>query len=237
MSIKLPQYTIHTGAQADNPYKKFMLAFWVIVSLCLGYFGRMIYEQSNVATLQERNEVLEVLNSDYQDKLVQKDTQITVLKTENKVKQEAITILRKDYKESIEKQNELNTDISFYQRLLSPDAENKGLRVFENQLTQLSDGSYNLNIVLVQKIERAREVSGTIKVELLGESNEEKTSILLNKKETSQYKFKYFQNISLTFSLPEGFKAEQLVVKLNPSTKKAKSVTQTSDWITLTQQE
>jgi hypothetical protein len=207
------------------------------IVFCLGYFGRMLFEKSNFASVQERNEILEVLNSDYQDKLVQKDTEISVLRTENKVKQQAVEILQKDYKNSIDKQNELRTDISFYQKLLSPDTENKGLRVFENQLTQLTDGSFKLTIVLVQKIERAREISGKISVELLGQINKEKSSVILNNTDTSSYKFKYFQNISLSFSLPEGFKAEQLVVKLKPSIKKAKSVTQISDWNTLTKQE
>ena len=74
-------------------------------------------------------------------------------------------------------------------------------------------------------------------MELLGQINKEKSSVILNNTDTSSYKFKYFQNISLSFSLPEGFKAEQLVVKLKPSIKKAKSVTQISDWNTLTKQE
>lgn len=230
MSIKVPQYTIHTSTGQENPHRKFLLPLLLILSLCAGYFGRMFFEKSNFATMQERNEVLEVLNSDYQDKLVQKDTEISVLKTENKVKQQAIAILQKDYKDSIDKQKELHADISFYQRLLSPDAENKGLRVFENQLTQRVDGSFKLNVVLVQKIEKAKEVSGKISIKLLGQTKEGSSSISLNEPDSSQYKFKYFQNISLSFSLPEGFKAEQLVVKLIPKSKKAQSVTQTVEW-------
>lgn len=237
MSIKLPQYTIHTGTGEVSSYKKFLMPLLVVLGLCVGYFGRMVFEKSNFATVLERNEVLEVLNSSNQDKLVQKETDISVLKTENKVKQQAIVILQKDYKASIDKQNELNADISFYQKLLSPDAENKGLRVFENQLTQLADGSFKLNVVLVQKIERARQVSGKIIIELLGQANGKSSSFSLNEKDNSRYKFKYFQNISLSFSLPEGFKAEQLVVKLIPSSKKAKSMTQSVDWNLLINQE
>ena len=237
MSIKLPQYTIQTSTGQEKPPKKFLMPLVLVLCFFVGYFGRMLFEKSNYASVQERNEVLEVLNSDYQDKLIQKDTEISVLKTENKVKQQAIVILQKDYKTSIDKQNELNADISFYQSLLSPNTENKGLRVFDNQLTQRADGSFKLTVVLVQKIERARVVSGKISIKLLGQTNEENTSIFLNEADVSGYQFKYFQNISLSFSLPEGFKAEQLVVKLIPKSKKAKPVTQTVDWNLLINQE
>ncbi|MBL4772362.1 MAG: hypothetical protein JKX98_01765 [Alcanivoracaceae bacterium] len=230
MSIELPNYTIQTNADSPHILKKVMLPLFIFISLLTGYFFSNTYTDSTIKTLRVRNDVLENLNNQNLDKITQQKTELSFLKTEKKIKQEAIIKVQNGYKDLIKRENRLKSEINFYKRLLSPSTENKGLRVFEAKIKIHSHKSLSLKVVLVQKLERAKEISGKFEILVLGKENSKSKTIQLNDNDDSNFKFKYFHNISFGFSLPEGFIAEQLVVKLYPTNKKAKTVEYTVDW-------
>jgi len=230
VSIELPKYTIQTEIKKNGNLKKTLLPVLILLSLTVGYFGSGLYANNAINTLGERNDVLENINTNYQDKIVQLDTEISLLKTEKKIKQVAIVQIQNDYKKLIESQNHLTSQISFYERLLSPNAENKGLRVFEATARKHAGNLFNVKVILVQKLERAKEISGKFQIMLAGHVNNRPKTVQISDSDDSSFKFKYFHNISLDFSIPEGFKVEQLVVKLFPKNKKAKTIEYTIDW-------
>jgi len=230
VSIELPNYTIQTKVKKPHKLKKFIIPFLIIVSLITGYIASGVYANTTIKSLRMRNDVLETANSKNLDKIVQLETQISILTTEKKVKQQAIIEIQNDYKNLINSQDNLKSEINFYERLLSPNASNKGLRVFELSVNEKIDANYNLKMILVQKIERANIISGKLEIFVVGRQNNKTKSLLISKEKDSNYKFKYFHNLSLDFSLPEGFNAQQLVVKLFPKTKKAKTIEHTVVW-------
>lgn len=230
MSIQLPEYTIQAKTKKPPKYFKVLFPLTVIGCLIIGYVINDFYSNSSIKTLLERNDVLETINTQNQDKIVQLETSVTLLKTEQKVRQQAIAEVQNDYKELIDELNALKSEINFYERLLSPNEENKGLRVFEASAIEISPDTYSMKVVLVQKIERAKEVSGRFEIVLTGQQNEKPKNLTISNSEQASYAFKYFYNISLGFSIPEGFKAEQLIVKLFPNNKKAKTVEYTVNW-------
>ena len=235
LSIKLPKYTIHTTAYKPKKLKRnfLVLIIAITISLLAGYLSSSLYADNAIKTLSTRNEVLEEQNTDNQNKLIQLETELNLLKTEKKVKQQAITLLQGDYKKAIDNQNELKSEISFYERLLSPNTQNKGLRVFEVKVNEPLDELYKIKVILVQKIERAKEISGSYQILLIGTQNNLPKTIQINDKAESSFTFKYFHHISLDFSMPEGFKPLQLVVKLLPKNKKNKTTDYTVDWHSL----
>ena len=207
-----------------------MFPLLLTVGLVIGYFTSGLYANQTIETLKEMNSVLEDINSKNQDLISQQNSDLSILRTEQKVKQQGIFLLQADYRASIDTQESLKAEINFYERLLSPDAKNKGLRVFEANLQEKSDHSFALKVILVQKIERARNIAGSYNVQLIGKQNGQSKILQLNNKNDSKFDFKYFYTVSLSFSLPEGFKPEQLVVELLPKNKKAKTVKHTIDW-------
>ena len=90
-----------------------------------------------------------------------------------------------------------------------------------------------MDYTLVQKIQKAKIITGGFEISVLGRLEGVKKSIAIHIKDQSKYKFKYFQKISLDFSLPKGFKAEQLVVKLFPQNKKSNLIEHTVSWASL----
>jgi hypothetical protein len=235
VSIELPKYSIQTEEKKPNRFKNFLLPSIVIGSLLIGYFGGGFYLKQRNESLSVRNDVLENINNDNQDLITQLTSEVSILKTEQKVKQQAMLLIQKDYKDSIEKQTELKSEITFYEKLLSPNVKNKGLRVFNAVIQKRDDNYFDLKIILVQKLERAKEIAGTFKISLVGREKSIPKTLDLSVKMDTKYKFRYFHNISLNFSLPEGFQPEQLVVNLFPQNKKAKTVEYTVEWQDITQ--
>ncbi len=235
VSIELPKYTISSEQQKSKKNNPFILLLVAIIVFILGYFMNSFRTSNTLKILQERNNVLENQNSTQQDIIEQQKTELSLLLTEKKIKKEATHQLQQDYKIRLQEVNQLKSELSFYERLLSPKAGNKGLRVFEISLTQNSEGNYFLKAILVQKLERAREIAGSYSIEIIGIKNNKPATIPVSVKDNSKFKFKYFYNISFNFSLPEGFKPQQLVVKLYPKVKKAKTIEHLVEWSTLTQ--
>jgi len=233
VSIELPKYTIQEKTQAPSLFKKIRLPLGIIIGTLVGYFGNYYFSNNTSSVLRVRNTVLEDLNGSLQDTIAQQKTELKMLKTENKVKHHAILDVQKEFKKLIDDQNELKSDINFYQRLLSPDAENKGLRVFKSKLSVHADNAYSLKLTLVQKLEKAKVISGKVSINVIGKLDKKVKNIKINEKEASKYKFKYFHNLSLMFSLPIGFKAEQLVVKLFPKNKRSNTIEYTVNWTSL----
>jgi hypothetical protein len=234
VSIELPKYSIQTEEKKPNQLKKLLLPIVAIAGLLIGYFGGGFYLKQSNESLSVRNDVLENVNNDNQDLIAQLTSEVSILKTEQKVKQQAMLLIQKDYKDSIEKQTELKSEITFYEKLLSPDAKNKGLRVFNAAVHKRDANYYDLKVIVVQKLERAKEIAGTFKISLVGRENNLPKILNLSVKLDTKYKFRYFHNISLNFSLPEGFQPEQLVVNLFPQNKKAKTVDYTVEWLDIT---
>ena len=231
MSIELPKYSIQAEESKPHIIKKFLLPFIAVISALAGYYGGGLYLKKSNDSLRIRNVVLEDLNYENQDSLAQLSSEISILKTERKVKQQALILLQKDYKDSISKQTELKSEITFYEKLLSPDAQNKGLRIFSSEIHSRDNNYYELKVIVVQKLERAKEIAGTFKISLEGRENNQVKSLDLSANTDTKYKFRYFHNITLGFSIPEGFKPEQLVVNLFPQNKKAKTVNYAVEWL------
>ncbi len=230
MSIELPSYSIHATENKPKKILRYVLPLFFILGLSVGYFSSDLYSNQTIKTLTQRNNVLEDINIENQNIISQQSSELSILKTDKKVKQQGIVLLQEDYKASIEAQDSLKAEIKFYERLLSPSSENKGLRVFEAKAHESSDSSYGLKVILVQKIERARNIVGSYTINLTGKQNNKNKTLLISNNNDSKFDFKYFYTVSLPFSLPEGFKPEQLVVELLPKNKKAKTINHMVDW-------
>ena len=233
MSIQLPKYTISTIEEESYKNPILLIIVALIIGLSLGFFGYKYYSVNSISTLQQRNDVLEKATTKQLSLINNLESQVSILKTEKKVKHQATLDLQQDYKKSIDINNNLNADVSFYERLLSPNAKNKGLRVFESEVLTQKDGNYLLKLILVQKIERARDISGKYEIYINGLLNDKPKSVQISLNSKTNFKFKYFHKVSLPFSLANGFKPESLVVKLFPKNNKSKTIEYTVDWQTL----
>lgn len=237
MSIQLPKYTISTEVQNQPKNPILVILISLLIGLLFGFFSYKFYTTNSLTNLQASNEILDRINKENTEKINSLEAEVSILRTENKVKNQALRDLQQNYKNVIDLNNNLQADVAFYERLLSPNVKNKGLRVFQSELIKQKDNNYLLKLFLVQKIERAREISGKYEIYIKGQQNNTAKSLQISLKTKTNFKFKYFHKVSLPFSLPNGFKAEELVVKLFPKNNNKKTIEYTVDWQTLLNQE
>lgn len=232
MSIEVPKYVIQeTGT--NQPRSKLGLMLSLIAALIIGYVLNELYSSRMMQTLRTQNEVLEENNIHNQESISELESKVSFIETELKVKRQATLDLQINYKDRLDELTQLKQDIQFYERLLSPNLKNTGLRVFEASILKQSQSSNKINVIFVNKIARANEVSGKYSIEITGTKNKENHTINALNDDKNKYRFKYFHKVSFDFSLPDGFKPEQLVVKLFPKTKKAKTIEYKASWQSL----
>ena len=225
MTSRIPQY-FNNSPQPLWKNRAVILSVAVVIGFLLGFYFSNVYVKQSLNNLQQQNEVLDQTNTDLYAQNEEFKSRITLLETEVKVKKEATKRLQKQYQELLTQQNEIQSEIDFYENLLNPNQSGKDLRVFN---AELANDKKSINLTLAQKIERAKEISGRIDVQIEGKLDEKQETIKISDADLS-YKFKYFQNISFEFSLPEGFQAQKLNVELIPSRNKRKKTIQTFSW-------
>ena len=233
MSIELPKYVIREKGSAP-PRSKLVVVISVLIGLVAGYVFNEFYSNRTLETLRTQNNVLEDNSGLYLDNIAQLESKQSLLETELKIKKQAVIELQGDYKLRLDELNQLKQDIQFYERLLSPNTKNRGLRVFEARIVEKPQAQKELALVFVNKIARASEVYGKYSIHVTGTQGNKQQTINLLKDKTNKYRFRYFHKVSFDFSLPDGFKPEQLVVKLFPKTKKAKTIEYKASWHSLT---
>lgn len=127
--------------------------------------------------------------------------------------------LRSDLSAQHSEIDRLTADLAFYQGLVGSASEREGLGA--HRIRVESTGSpevFRLSLTLAQNIRRAKLVSGTVQLNVEGVQDDypERLSWPLISTGAPEagytFKFKYFQEIDGTISLPPGFMPERLIV-------------------------
>ena len=230
MTVRIPQYTIENHTNKSYKTKVFLGFLLLFSGILVGYLSSNFYVKQSLSSIQERNDFLDTENLKHINTINSQLAEISILQTDNKVKTEALLQIQTQYQNLLKTIDGLNSNISFYEQLLNPSSNNKGLRVFKAQIKTTITNSYELTLSLAQRIERANNISGSLTIAVEGIQENKNKTINIDLNQQSKYKFKYFQTLSYQFSLPEGFKPERLVVELKPSSKKAKKVQNSYLW-------
>lgn len=158
---------------------------------------------------------------DLEIKLAQKEVALDIAKV-------ASEKVREDYRNLYERLDELQEQVTHYQRVLKPNTGEQGIVMGLLEMSAgESDAVYHYSIDFFQAIER-RKVSGEVKLTLSGKVGDEVKTWefeALAAEEPLQLKlgFMHYQTLSGTITLPEG--VQPLEVTVNAEITKGKSVT------------
>lgn len=148
-------------------------------------------------------------------------------------KQEIQETIR-DYKARV---SQLEKDVSFYQNIMAPSDNSRGLQVQKVEIDQgASDRRYEYKIVLAQVADNKSYVQGIVAVNLIGMLGEEEKVLALrdiSEQQTAlgiKFRFKYFQDITGDLLVPEGFKPTSIQVVAQSKGKKASRLEQSFEW-------
>lgn len=132
--------------------------------------------------------------------------------------------------------SQLETDVSFYQNIMAPSNNAKGLQVQKVELKAgLVKNHYAYKIVLAQVADNKAYINGLVAVNLIGMQGAKKKIIPLRDISEQEelgikFKFKYFQDLSGELVLPEGLIPENIQVVAQSKGKKASRIEQSFEW-------
>lgn len=159
--------------------------------------------------------------------------EVARLETTLDVDIEAQRRLRDTLQEAESQGAELNEELGFYRRIMSPTDGRGGLRVQAFEVSR-EEGreAYRVKLVLVQAGEQERRVQGQVAIRLEGSRDGEPATLGLDQLAAAQpeFDFRYFQDIDLDLTVPIGFQPETAQVVLTPRGKGATEVTASFAW-------
>jgi hypothetical protein len=174
--------------------------------------------QKSLAELNGRHQLLNERYVEVQDSLVQ-------LKRQLYIDDSAYTQLRSDLEQSNNQLAELRSELKFYRSIISPQEGQQGVRVQEIVIIPtVQPRTFAYKLVLIQTLQQGKELSGTVKFTIKGESDGEPRTINHpgDGQEELQVNFKYFQSLTGTLELPDTF--IPLEVRVDLAGKKKKSL-------------
>ena len=167
--------------------------------------------------------------------------ELALLRTSDRVDQEAYSQVSVDLDDLQSQIAELNDELAFYRGIMSPADDKAGLQIKALQISPGADpGEFALKLILVQAGGNDTRVQGAVDLSLVGESVSEendglptpmaiKLAQLTGESEKLRYSFRYFQILERSLSLPQGFEPKTVEVNL-PARRKEDAVSASFPW-------
>lgn len=116
---------------------------------------------------------------------------------------------------------ELREQVAFYRSIVSPDESRVGVRILEMKVSPTAvANNWRYDLVLIQSVRHDKRVSGAIEIGVRGSRNGQaqtlKLAELTANAKSPEFSFKYFQEFSGEFVLPQGFRPLRVTVTLIP---------------------
>lgn len=131
----------------------------------------------------------------------------------------------------------LQSDLTFYQNIMAPSEISKGLQVDNFTLVPARRSrSYRFKLVLTQVGNNKSYIKGLVAVNVIGEQEGTKEVIALRDLSEDiedlgvKFRFRYFQDVEGTLTLPESFKPLEIQVVAQAEGKKSSQAERTFDW-------
>lgn len=134
----------------------------------------------------------------------------------------------------------LREQLAFYRSIASPNEAKAGVRIQEMRVRR-RDAGWHYDLVLIQSVREETRISGSIEVRIDGllagrPQSYGLSSLLPAASRNLLFSFKYFEEFSGDFQLPQGFKPLKAVVTLDPDSDRPNIVNE-YEWAKIESQE
>lgn len=229
-NLTLPKSPTQTGRWVIREHRPMVYAAWVVagigiwiaIAIAIAWWVRAT-ELSAAGDLIETNAALTADVARLQQTADQQASKLANLERQIKIDAAAADQLRQTL---IELQTELadaREELGFYERLVGSGRGREGLAIHDLQLSPTSaDGVYAYRLTLLQNMQRARVVSGSIDVRVEAVLEGRLTSITPTLVSTESgedpmsFHFKYFQQLEGLLEIPDDASEQAIVVELDP---------------------
>ena len=131
---------------------------------------------------------------------------------------------------------ELQQEVTFYKSLMDPGSLVQGLQITELELAPGGTPlEYRFQLLLTQVAQRRSYIAGDVRVDVIGQQGEDPAEVVLSLTEMTEvakyplkFKFRYFQDLSGSMTLPEQFVPKRVLITAQQQGKQAQQ--QTFPW-------
>lgn len=221
-----------------------MLRIMVVAAVGMAmYAGWWLYDFGKVrgvaelGSLRTQHTVLEKRNRKLmKDNKVLRE-QVAILERSSQIDQQAAQDVKADLGQLETELQGAREEIEFYRGIVAPGDVQSGLRIHRFAMVNGTDaGEYHYDLVLTQLKRNDRYVTGVVDWKIaglmLGEPGELALAGVTNPAVRQlKFRFRYFQELAGTITLPDGFEPEKVILEVIPEGKgKPQPVKQTFDW-------
>ena len=214
-----------------------VLAVFVLWTLSIGLAWQWasLRAAPSLASVTERMHSAEHQLAQQQSRLRSLSQRETTLSRSDQITRDANGDLQGTLAERDEEIAALRADIAFYERLVGPTQQGKGLNVFSSEFAAGADNAWHYQIVLTQNLNRGAISEGRMHFVIEGVRHGKLASVdwsELQQKPAApgqEYSFRYFQALEGQVMLPQDFTPQRVRVLLEGEDM---AVEQAFDWKT-----
>jgi len=209
-------------------------AVWVL-SLGLVWHWAGVRAAPTLADTTRRMHAAEQQLASQRSRLQQLSQRETTLSVSDRISREANGDLQGTLAERDEEISALRADVAFYERLVGPTQQRKGLNVFSSEFIAGAGAAWHYQIVLTQNLNRGAISQGQMRFVIEGVRAGKLATINWNELHQQPsapgqtYSFRYFQTLDGRVMLPRDFTPQRVRVVLD---NEGVAVEQALDWKT-----
>jgi len=229
----------HMGFQVrqHNPWRAWLGAGLVLLLLSIMFLIGRAYQSYELGQLKLEKEVMASRIAELEQRnsvIVKKNAQLEGI---SKIEHDAYQKANRSQVELQKKLLEMKEQLVFYQGIVSPEQLALGVNIQAFELIKKNNlGLYSYKLVLSKRGKSNKFVKGGFNLLIKGQNGEVQKNLDLKKIKQEfkdkdiKFSFRYFQVFEGDMLLPENFEPYDIQVKINPTTKKIKSFSESISW-------
>lgn len=189
-----------------------------LVILCLMFYGGYEFAHIENDNLKAQNRLLNKSLNNLTGVHQKLQSELNMMKVELEIAQLANEASQEDIKQSINREQDLKEQISFYQRVMAPEMSQDGFVVERIEVAStLSENNFSVKMILLQHENIKAVIKGTLTMRLFGSEGGKAVSYKVqdlqdSPKSSLEFAFKYFQVVETSVTLPPGFTPDRFEI-------------------------
>ncbi|EKF75323.1 hypothetical protein A11A3_03164 [Alcanivorax hongdengensis A-11-3] len=230
--------TLVPVSPSEQKRRRIRNAIILLVLAVLLFAGGLWLGAGGALDASEHNQRLRNQVHELQEELDKARNQLAVYRTDAQVNKQAGEQVRDQLKTLRDQVAELEEAVAFYKNVMAPGDQETGLRI--EKMDVQPDGSgdgYTYKLVLVQAGDNRnrRYLSGDVTLRLVGSTADGKPvsytgSQWLDDESETRFQFRYFQELSGHFRVPEGVAVKAIDVEAETSGRQRSRAEKTLKW-------
>ncbi|MCQ8848417.1 hypothetical protein NQT74_07490 [Alteromonas stellipolaris] len=190
-----------------------LVAALLLIMIAFGYKLARIADEGDSMKVAAQDKTIALLvseNNQYVTQVNQLEVALQLTELEKKSIAEQLNNVQAE-------QAELQQQLAFYQRIMAPETTQDGFIIEGVEVASLPEpNQFQMRFVVLQQRQNKAVVKGKLAVTLSGEREGKEYTVTIGEPgfipQDIEYRFKYFQAINTSFTLPEGFKPTSMTL-------------------------